>query len=185
MTVTGDAALDRALFSAGLSLAVTLLLRRLEARPRVKWFVRHPFGFYLGPTEQEREGLVVYVGAVKVENTGRKEATDVEIHHTTKPQHFKIWPSMDYTESLNPEGFHIIRLKNLGPRESVSIETLSVREQLPITTRVRSSTGVAQRVETQQIIVPPKWQFVVIFGLMFLGASAVFYALLTLMAKFA
>jgi hypothetical protein len=133
----------------------------------------------VGPPQ--RRQLIIRTSSLFIQNLGRDAATDVEIVLNWKPQHLNIWPQRHYEQKENPEGRLIIQLANFAPKEFLGIDVLTVNSDMPALIQVRSAQGVATQIKTIQQPIHPKWKIGLVLYLMFMGAVATVYAVITLL----
>lgn len=166
-----------------LTAVVGLIARIVQPSARVVWGTSHGFTFSLpiqDAVTSTTTTTLVHTGTVFVQNTGRKTAEDIEVVFNYRPQHFQVWPSLNYNTAENPEHHFTIKITTLGPRESTTIELLSVSINLPDPLRVRSPLGEAKRVPIAPMRVWPGWFNRTIFLLLVLGIFGFLYLLVRL-----
>ena len=145
------------------SLVVGLLLQKFQAKPKLLYWVPGSFLFEL---KEPKETL--RTDSLTIQNVGQKPATNVEIVHKYKPDHFQFSTAISYTEETNPTGEHIIKISSLGAKKFVNIQLLS-HVQLPILLNVRSAEGPAQLIQVHLQRMFPKSFNVLVGGLLLLG----------------
>ncbi len=141
----------------------------------VMWFP-HNFLFQV-PGQAGQPPVTILTNSVSVQNIGRKRATNVEVVHAAALDHFKLFPSRDYTEHATSAGEHIISINSLGPGEWFTIELLSYRT-IPNLLYVRSDDGPAQSENVVLMRPWPTWRRA-LYGLLCLtGAGYCIYWIL-------
>ena len=168
------------LLSFLITAALAALAGRLRPAVRLIWGTSHGFIFTVPQNNNPGAPLTLYTRTFYVQNLGRESATDLEVHFSSKPEHFQIWPTFTYTAAPNPEGHYSVRFANLGPREWLSIEALSANHQLPMLLRVRSRSGEGKEVQIAPRRIFPNWFNYSVVGLMLLGVWWIFYELIGL-----
>ena len=133
------------------SLVVGLFLQRLQAKPKLLYWVPGSFMFNLKEPQ-----LALRTDALTIQNDGRMPATNVEIIHRQRPDHFQFSTAISYVEEHGPDGDHIIRIPSLGSKEFVNIQLLS-HVQEPVLLNVRCAEGPAQLIQVHLQRVYPKW----------------------------
>ena len=140
-----------------LTAAIAAVVRWLQPQAKVVWGASHGFVFNItqqgnppGPISQ------VYTGTAFVQNVGKGTAENIEIVLNYRPQHFQVWPALNYTTALNAENHFIINIANLGPKEFTTIEMLSANIDNPATLRVRTTHGDAKHVNIAPTRIQPK-----------------------------
>jgi hypothetical protein len=134
------------------SLAGGYALKFVQPRSKVVWWSPHAFWFNLNP--QTNTG--VYTHALTIQNVGRKAVSDIEIAHRSKPELFKLNPSLDFVERTTPDGQHIICIASIARKEWFSIEFLSAN-QIPELLYIRTKDGHCQRIQIQPQRIFPRW----------------------------
>jgi hypothetical protein len=160
------------------SLVVGLILQRFVAKPKLQYFLPGTFSFNI-----EDPKVQLQTDSLTIQNSGRKSATNIEIVHKEKPDHFQFSQAIGYSEEFNPNGEHIIKIDSLGPKEFLNIQYLS-HIKVPSLLRVRSDQGSALPIQVQfQQIYPKYFQYIVAvlmlsgFGLLMYLAIKTAYSL--------
>lgn len=122
---------------------VGLLLRNLEPKAKVVYWSPHSFFF-----DVPEPKVVLKTDSVTVQNMGRREAEDVEIVFKSRPDYFKVNPSISYVEEENPDGEFILKVPTLGPKEFFTLQILSFAT-LPNIQNIRSNAGPASFIQVQ------------------------------------
>jgi hypothetical protein len=130
------------------SLAVGILLQRLKERPKLLYWIPGSFLFQL-----KTPSVAIRTDSLTIQNVGRQPATEVEIIHKSKPDHFQFSTHVNFSEGSTPSGEHVIKIPSLGANEYVNIQLLSHTTQ-PVLLNVRSAEGPAQliRVHLQRVL---------------------------------
>ena len=124
-------------------LAVGLLLRNLEPKAKVVYWSPHTFIFdVLEPK------VMLKTDSVTIQNIGRREAENVEVVFKSRPDFFKIQPSIPYLEHQNPDGDFILKVPTLGPKEFFTLQILSFAT-IPNVQNIRSKAGQASLIQVQ------------------------------------
>lgn len=158
------------------SVLTAIVLRRLQPKAKLHFWWPHQFAFDVRSNEPAQPPLLVFTRSIRLDNVGREAATNVEVVHNSRPQNFKIWPPMDWSEATNPEGFHFIKLPRLNPREGVSIELLSA-QQLPELSAARCDQGEATFRPRQWTPILPLWFNFTAAGLALVGFVVITFKL--------
>jgi hypothetical protein len=127
----------------------------------------------------------VHTATLFFQNLGREAATEIEIVFNWKPPIFQIWPTRQYITATNPDGRFIIKFPNLAPKESLGIDLLSVRNELPALIQCRSLQGNAKKIETTPQQVHPAWKLWMVAFLMFMGLVSSIYLIISIIQFFA
>jgi len=151
------------------SLVVGLFLQRLQGKPKLLYWVPGSFMFNLKEPQ-----LALRTDALTIQNDGRMPATNVEIIHQKRPDHFQFSTAISYVEENGPDGAHIIRIPSLGSKEFVNIQLLS-HVQEPVLLNVRCAEGPAQLIQVHLQRVYPKWFQVFVGMLIVLGFGFLLY----------
>jgi len=133
------------------SLVVGLLLQKYQAKPKLLYWVPGTFTFTLNDPK-----LLIRTDSLTIQNDGKKPASNIEIIHKEKPDHFQFSTAISYSEEITPSGEHVIKIPSLGAKEYVNIQLLS-HVKLPVLLSVRSSEGAAQNIQVHLQRVVPKW----------------------------
>ena len=151
------------------SLVVGLLLQRLKERPKLLYWIPGSFLFQL-----KSPAIALRTDSLTIQNVGRQPATNIEIVHQVRPDHFQFSTQIDFSEVTTPTGEHVIKIPSLGPQEHINIQLLSHMKQ-PILLNVRSSEGRAQLIQVYlQRVMSKVLQWLAGF-LMLLGTGFLLY----------
>ena len=151
------------------SLIVGLLLQRFQAKPKLLYWLPGSFLFELKDPK-----IALRTDSLTIQNAGRKPATDVEIIHKYRPDHFQFSTAISYLEEMTPNGEHIIKIPSLGAKEFINIQLLS-HVQLPILLNVRSAEGQAGLIQVHLQRIFPRWLNVLFGILLLLGFAFALY----------
>lgn len=155
--------------TAFVSLFVGLILQRLKDRPKLLFWVPGSFIFHLKEPE-----IILRTDSLTIQNIGRKPATNVEIIHKERHDHFQFAIPIDFIEVTTPTGEHVVKIPSLGSQEYVNIQFLSLIKT-PILLNIRSAEGKAQLIQTQLLRLWPKAVQWLAGFLMCLGAGVLLY----------
>jgi hypothetical protein len=192
-------------------LIVALLLycvrRFFEGRPRVIYYVvhsaRHPVPTNPPPPPAEQPGgqqavvagneavgppppavvNFVHTHALVVRNTGKQAAKNVRINHGWFPPSYQIYPPVAHKLEPGQAGSADIVIPVLVPGEQVTISYLYFPPIVvgQIVGQVKSDEAMAKDIQTIPTIPPPKWFVLLLWVLVFIGASTAVYWLLKLL----
>jgi hypothetical protein len=150
-------------------------------KPRSKLLCWSPHNFYF---DLKTQGVVLQTNSLTLQNVGRLPAEEIEIIHKQKPDFFELFPSMTYEETTNPNGEHVITIRNLGPKEWVLVQLLSYTNA-PVVKNVRWKGGHATWVQIQPQRVWPRWLVNIVTAILFVGCGTLVYAAIRLGIYFA
>lgn len=154
------------------SLVVGLLLQRFQSKPKLLYWIPGSFLF-----ELKEPKIAIRTDSLTIQNDGRKPATNVEIIHKNKPDHFQFSTAISFTEEINPNGEHVVKIPSLGAKEFVNIQLLSHMQE-PILLNVRSADGPAQLIQVHLQRIIPKWIQILIVILLLIGFGFALYWLI-------
>jgi hypothetical protein len=154
-----------------------VLDRWLEQKPKLVTYYGHVSSFKLSG----RKKTFVYTHSLIVRNSGRKAAHNVRLGHRVLPD-FQIQPSIDHSLNVLPDGSKEILIPVLVPKEEIH---LSYLYQPPTTYNqiniyVKSDEGFAKVLKVFQTPVYPNWMTNILKILVFIGATAAIYLIITL-----
>jgi hypothetical protein len=170
------------IISVALTAVIGAISTYLASSSRIVWGISHGFTF-LVPNQQQGKTSAptpINTGSVFVQNLGRKTAENIEVILAYRPQHFEVWPVLNYEVAETPDRHFIVKIKNLGHREYATIELFSANNELPLTLRVRSPLGEAKKVNFAPMRVMPRWFNRSLILLVLLGLCALTYILIRL-----
>lgn len=141
--------------SSAATFVIQYLLKFLGPKSRIVMWFPHNF-LYQVPNQSGGADIHILTNSLSIQNIGRRTATNVEIAHATKPDHFKLSPPRDYVERTTPAGEHVIVLSTLAHGEWITVELLSYMT-IPKLLYVRSDDGMAQTATVIQLRLWPAW----------------------------
>lgn len=169
------------LFAIALVVLTVLIQHMLRLRPRIIYSVKHASNYPVEQTLQDVEGnavqqvQIVRTASIVAQNTGREAATNVEFTFNYKPPIYTVWPGRAFTEAATGMGRWMVKLDSMAPGEQFMIEIMSINQDLPLLSSMRSD-----EIEGKLIAMIPQRQwptwFNLLVGLLFLlGLGTVFY----------
>lgn len=178
MVTTGSAELDRAIISLVVTTGLAYFGPMLRPKAAVRWLLPHIFTFKVAATANQA-AFDVFTATLRIENWGRANATNIQIIHQHKPMIFEVWPPLEYHESSNPNGNHIITIASLAAQQGFAIELLSSTRPLPELLAVRSDGAVAQKADFTLNRYIPKPIIAGYNVLAFIGIGTIIYLMIT------
>lgn len=162
--------LSQIILTGIVSLIVGYFLNYLKPKSNVIWGNTHSFLFNLKDPK-----LTLFTHAYMIQNSGRKEAENLQIALEKPPDYFKLEPALKYTEFQLDSGEYVIEIPNLGPKEYFSIEFLAYRDLSKVLYIRTKNGGQSKFIKIRpQIVYPKKIQNIV--GLfLFLGIGTFLY----------
>jgi hypothetical protein len=164
------------------AIAAFLVKRYAESRSRVVSFIGHVSAFTL----QDENRTVIHTHSVVVRNTGHKPAHNLRLSHAVLPQNVTVYPPVNYSVQTNPEGASDIVFPILVPKEQVTISYLYFPPLVwsQINTSAKSDDGLAKIINVIPMPQANRFIRVLVWILMLVGASYLFYQLVRFSAKF-
>lgn len=158
----------------------------IKAKAKLIWGSPHFFNFLVQEPIRDSAGNIlqptqmVRTASIRVINTGRETAHQIELVFNWKPQYINLWPVRHYEVHSDQDGRHILIFDNLSPKEEIGIEIMSINAELPALLVVRSAECTAQNVQLMWVRYVSPWIRGTALFFMFLGLSAAVYWLVTL-----
>jgi len=159
------------------SLVVGLLLQKLQAKPKLQYFLPGTFLFDLKDPKIE-----IRTDSLTIQNAGRKAASNIEIIHKDRPDHFQFSQAVRYEEERTPNGNHITKIPTLGPKEHVNIQYVSYIKP-PVLLNVRSEDGPAKLVSVRFQLIFPQWFNISASAFLLVGLGTILYWIARLSIK--
>tara|TARA_R110001599_G_scaffold288481_1_gene491338 strand:+ start:20 stop:559 length:540 start_codon:yes stop_codon:yes gene_type:complete len=158
--------------TAILSFLVGFALQRVAGKPNLKYFLPGQFLYQL--TEPK---ISLQTDSLTIQNFGKQTATNIEIIHKEKPDHFQFSQAISFTEEQNPSGEHLTKIKSLGPNEYINIQYLS-HTKVPVLLNIRSDSGQAKLIQVQFQQLYSYWVRFLAGALMLTGFGLILYLLI-------
>ncbi|MGF6697854.1 hypothetical protein OKW38_002466 [Paraburkholderia sp. MM5496-R1] len=169
------------IFSAFVTFVFTLIVKRLEGKARLVYWLPHTFLFHVpqdpNPAQPDQPNVfAIQTNTLTIQNRGSKAVEKLEIIHQRRPDHMQFAEGIVYEESHLANGHHAIKIDALGPKELVTLQLLSYRN-LPVLIAIRSREGPAKRIQILIFKKLPSYVYVFARALMFIGFFTVLYLL--------
>ncbi len=116
------------------------------------------------------EKFEVRTRSIFIQNVGKSAAQGIEIAHKRKPQHFKLYPSLNYRETITPDGVHVVVIDSLAAKEVITFECLSVNS-IPEFYYVRAAESNCKMISFTYQQIFPRWFNLLIHFLVLVGAG--------------
>ncbi len=133
-----------------------LALKYLGPKSRLVFWRSHEFLFQVPNAQAGLPPFNVYTHALTIQNRGRQKANNLQVAHSARPDHFKLFPALNYLEHVTPAGEHVITVPSLAHGEWLTIEFLSYAS-LPNLLYIRSDDGHAQVAQVLLQYLLPRW----------------------------
>jgi hypothetical protein len=111
----------------------------LKPKAKVIWSVGHQFCYNV--PQNNGSSLLIYSRSLYISNIGKNVADNIEIHFSYKPEHYQIWPFVNYSSLELPDNHFMIKIDHLGKNEYVNIELLQSSIAPPLVHRLSTLNG--------------------------------------------
>lgn len=179
------------LWSLATVLFAATVNRITRLRPRIYYSIHHSSSILVNEPRLDGDGNVispnqiVHMASIVVENGGIATAKSLEIAFAFKPRIMNVSPRRGYSESASPLGSHSIKFDSLAPREQTKIDIMSINEDLPMLTAVRSDECQGKHILMAPQRIWPSWFIRCIGTVMLIGAISSVYLLIRLIQTIA
>ncbi len=167
-------------------LVMGLVAKALEPKSKIIWGQTHQFAFSVPPAPSAPEGTpgsLVATRTLQIMNSGRATAEGVEIYLAFEPAHYQIWPPFDFEKITTTDGGFIIRIRNLGPRETLALELIHNDLNMPNVVMVRSAAGEGTWVPIAPMRQWSKWVLILLWTLVLIGAFELIQLVMTIVLR--
>jgi hypothetical protein len=138
--------------AAILTVAFEVMTRTISPRIKLNWAVSSQDAHLVprpgAPANSVLPSPTILKRQIWVQNDGRAAAENVEVVLDHGPEHFDIWPHVDYSPATSSQGNLIISVALLDPRAYFVITMLDGTTELPAVTEVRCSDGTVTQCST-------------------------------------
>lgn len=131
-------------------------------------------GRQISPTQS------VHTNSFIIRNAGKEPATKLELAFNWKPMCVNLWPIRHFDEHIEPDNRYIMLFDNIAPNETLSVEVLSVNQDLPSLLTVRSAECTAQNINMYPQPVFSNTTRFFIGALLMLGLATLIYITIVL-----
>ncbi|WP_041793823.1 hypothetical protein [Micavibrio aeruginosavorus] len=147
--------------------ALEVVRRNIQPKANVIWGIPHGFTFRI--PQQNGTSILMHTSSILVRNSGRAEARDVEFYFNFKPEHFEIWPIIEFKTDTTSDGRYIIKIPFIKRNEFFTIELIQAHAQTPELLNVRAIEGRCKNVNMAPMQIFPHWINAIICSLLILG----------------
>ncbi|NVE93373.1 hypothetical protein [Altererythrobacter lutimaris] len=160
------------------------LERIFRLKAKLFYSIRHASSYPVEEPLHDKDGKViqkmqvVHTASIVAENTGLQPATDVEFTFNWKPPIFTVYPGRAFEASTTGMGRWSLTLPSLAPKEVFVIEIMSINQELPMLTAVRSREveGKAIAMIPQRAVSPWLVRLEIMLSLIGIGTCMYFLA---------
>lgn len=156
-----------------------------EERSKIISFLGHVSVFTLQGENKDESNSSVFTHSIIVRNAGRRTAKNIRLGHNILPPSINVYPKVQYTIEHNPGGSSEIVIPSLVPKEQVTVSYLYFPPLTwdQINTYTKSDDGLAKIIDVIPMLRPPKWALVIVWSLVFIGASVLLYWAMKIIAN--
>lgn len=153
--VAGDQKLQAAIYSLVTSLIITGLARLFSAKARIRWGRVHQNHFMIKNKEGNLSSVVT--ANYSITNAGRATATNIEISFNWKPEHYEVFPHIDFTNLIREDGRMILKIPRINKGQLINIAVINAGNEHPDLTYISFDGGEAKELPfTPQRVYPLK-----------------------------
>lgn len=166
-----------------LAIFAEILRRVFTPKGRVVWAVSHQHHFILPAQPQH---INVRIRDIWIQNIGRDVSKNMQVVINFPPQHYDIWPPMNFTQAELPDGRLVVTLDSLAVREFVQISFFESRAnmELPDIVNVRSDDGVAKKIVMAPRQIFPQHINAIILIVLVAGLLSIIFGVLRVLIGF-
>jgi len=167
------------------SVLLTFSLNRFfRLKAKILYSVRHSSNYIVEEPLRDPEGNIILhhqmvrTASIVSENNGLSPAKNVEFTFNWKPPIFNVHPGRAFSTGETGMGRWTLKLDSLAPGEVFAIEILSINQDLPLISSVRSddATGVLINMAPQRVW--PAWFNRPALFLFLMGMAATVYLII-------
>lgn len=152
-----------------LTFSLEIIRRCLQPKAHIIYGIGHGFCFNVPQNTPNTSPLLISTQTIFIGNNGRAPVNNLEIYFNFKPEHFEIWPTLDFKPSTTPQNHFVIRLDSLGKKEHFSIELIQSQINPPTLLKVRTTDREWKETSLTFQKVYPKWFNTIALTLLLLG----------------
>lgn len=159
------------------------LNRIFRSRPRLFYSVRHASNYIVDQPLLDPEGNVllqqqmVSTASIVSENSGLEPAKNVEYTFNWKPPIYTVFPGRAFQAEDTAMGRWSIKLESLAPGEVFGIEIMSINQELPLISAMRSDEAAAKLITMVPQRQFPLWFNRLVAAVFILGVATALYLL--------
>jgi hypothetical protein len=158
-----------------------MMNRIFRLRPQLFYSVRHSSNYVVDQPLLDSEGKVllqkqmVSTASIVSENAGLRAAKSVEFTFNWKPPIYTVFPGRAFDAEDTSMGRWSIKLDSLAPGEVFGIEIMSINQELPYLTAMRSEDAAGKLITMVPQRQFPAWFNRSVVALVILGLTAALY----------
>jgi hypothetical protein len=167
---------------AVVSVVVAFVLNRVfRLRPKLIYSVRHSTNYVVDQPLLDAEGKIVAqqqlvrTASIVSENSGLQSAKNVEYTFNWKPPIYNVFPGRAFSTEETGMNRWVLKLESLAPGEVFGIEILSINQELPFLTAVRSDEASGRLINMAPQRIWPTWWNRTVAALFILGVGTALY----------
>jgi hypothetical protein len=165
------------LLAVAISVVTAVLLWLFRARVKIIWGST-TFNYHEFRLKPDAAPISISTEKYFVQNVGRKPASSVEMVFSAVPTSYTLWPPMDHTSKLSPNGNFHLHVPSLAPFQLLIVDAIDIGLNNPKIIAVNCPDAI-----TNPVRFGPQRQFgvgvtVLVGFLMLSGLIGVIYLLL-------
>jgi len=170
---------------AGVLLAF-VLNRVFRLRPKLIYSVRHSTNYVVDHPLLDQDGKIVQqqqivsTASIVSHNTGLQAAKNVEFTFNWKPPIYNVFPGRAFSTAHTEMNRWVIKLETLAPGENFAIEIMSINQELPLLSAMRSDDATGKLIAMLPQRVYPTWFNSLVVLELLAGVAATLYLLASL-----
>jgi hypothetical protein len=170
---------------AGVLLAF-VLNRVFRLRPKLIYSVRHATNYVVDQPLLDQQGKVlqhqqvVSTASIVSQNTGLQAAKNVEFTFNWRPPIYNVFPGRAFSTANTEMSRWTLKLETLAPGETFAIEIMSINQELPLLSAMRSDEATGKLISMLPQRVFPTWFNTVVVVELLAGLAATLYLLASL-----
>ena len=158
-----------------------LINRVFRMKPKIFYSVRHASNYLVDEPLLDAQGNVlqpqqiVRTASIVSENSGLQAAKNVEYTFNWKPPIFTVFPGRAFTTEQTEMGRWSIKLDSLAPGEVFGIDLMSINQDLPLISAMRSEEVSGKLITMVPQRELPTWVNGAAFAVLALGLITTLY----------
>lgn len=162
------------------------LNRIFRLRPKLSYSVRHSSNYLINQPLHDQQGNVIQTkqlvstASIIAQNTGLQHAKNVEFTFAYEPPIYNVYPGRSFTPQSTGMDRWVLKLESFAPNEQISIEILSINQDLPILTSVRCDEAEGKSITMKPQRVFPNWFNIFVLTQLLIGLATTLFLIASL-----
>lgn len=142
--VAGDPQAQAQIYSVIASIVLAIVAKFLSSKARILWGRAHQNHFMIKGKDGNLSAIVT--ANYTISNVGRATAKEIEVSFNWQPEHYEVYPHIEYTTLVREDGRFIIKIPRISASQSVSVAIINAGNESPNLTHLGIDEGSVKEI---------------------------------------